>query len=140
MTDTFTPQKRSQIMSRIIGKNTLPEIAVRKILYNLGCRYRLHDRKLSGKPDIVIKRLKTVFFINGCFWHQHKGCKRQSIPKSNLDYWRNKLNFNVEKQRKDIRELKKLGWKVFIVWECETKNDQKLHKKLKRIYEKINSF
>lgn len=140
MTDTFTLQKRSEIMSRIIGKNTSPEIAVRKILYRLGCRYRLHDRKLSGKPDIVIRRLKTVFFINGCFWHQHKGCKRQSVPKSNLDYWRNKLKFNVEKQRKDIRELKKLGWKVFIIWECETKNGQKLHKKLKRVYEKINNL
>ncbi len=138
MTDTFTPQKRSEIMSRISGKNTSPELAVRKILFSLGFKYRLHDRKLSGKPDIVVTRLRIAFFVNGCFWHQHKGCKRQSVPKSNVDYWTNKLKFNVEKQNADIKKLKKIGWKVFVVWECETKNRIKLFNKLKGIYEKIN--
>lgn len=140
MTDTFTKSKRSQIMSRISSKHTLPEILVRKALYNLGCRYRLHDKKLLGKPDIVIRTHKTAVFVNGCFWHQHKGCKRQSVPKSNLGYWKDKLNFNIEKQKKDIEKLRRLGWTIFIVWECETKKPEKLSNKVEKIYEKIKSI
>lgn len=139
MTDTFTPLKRSEIMSRISGKNTFPEIAVRKILYSLGCRYRLHYNKFVGKPDIVISKLKTVIFINGCFWHQHKGCKRRSVPKSNLEYWKDKLKFNVKKQKDDIKGLRELGWKVFIIWECETKKSESLYNQVKEIYEEIYS-
>lgn len=127
-------------MSRISSKHTSPEIAVRKALYKLGYRYRLHDKKLPGKPDIVIKQAKTAIFVNGCFWHQHKGCKRQSIPKSNLKYWRGKLRANIEKQKADIRKLKKLGWKIFIVWECEAKREVVLVKKVNKIYEKIKSI
>lgn len=140
MADTFSISKRSEIMSRITGKNTSPELAVRKVLSSLGGKYRLHDKKLFGKPDIVIKRLKTVFFINGCFWHQHTGCKRKSVPKSNKDYWEIKLKNNVLKQKQDIIKLKKLGWNVFIVWECETKNQYKLFDKIKILYAKINSL
>lgn len=140
MTDTFTKSKRSQIMSRISSKHTLPEVQVRKVLYSLGCRYRLHDKKLLGKPDIVIRKHKSIIFVNGCFWHQHKGCKRQSVPKSNLSYWRSKLKFNVEKQKKDIGELRMGGWKVFIIWECETKKSKKLFNKIKKIYEKTKNI
>ncbi len=125
MTDTFTPQKRSEIMSRIIGKNTSPEIAVRKILYKLGFRYRLHDRKLSGKPDIVIRRLKTVIFINGCFWHKHN-CGKNVSPNTNVAFWSKKLNENVRRQKEDIVMLRKSGWKPLIFWECQTKKQGKL--------------
>lgn len=124
--DVFTVFKRSEIMSRISGKNTSPELVVRKILFGLGCRYRLHDKKLCGKPDIVIRRLKTVIFVNGCFWHQHKGCRRNSSPKTNIEYWKPKLKRNVEKQKRNIKELEKLEWKTFIIWECETKDKDKL--------------
>ena len=140
MTDTFTKSERSEIMSRISSKHTSPEIVVRKALYRLGFRYRLHDKKLPGRPDIVIKQAKTAIFVNGCFWHQHKGCKRRSVPKSNLKYWKGKLKANVERQRADIKELKRLGWKIFIVWECEAKREVVLVKEVNKIYEKIKSI
>lgn len=127
-------------MSQISSKHTLPEVLVRKALYNLGCRYRLHDKNLSGKPDIVIRKSKTAVFVNGCFWHQHKGCKRQSVPKSNLNYWKDKLKSNVKKQKKDIRELRKNGWSIFIIWECETKKPRELLDKIERVYEKVKSI
>lgn len=119
-------------MSRISGKNTSPELAVRKILYGLGYRYRLHGKKLCGKPDIVIRRLKTIIFINGCFWHQHGGCERNSSPKTNIEYWKPKLRRNVEKQKRDIKQLEKSGWKTLIIWECETKNYKNLLKKIQK--------
>lgn len=118
-------------MSRIRSKDTLPERITRKFLSSLNYRYRVHDEKLPGKPDIVVKRGHKAIFINGCFWHQHKGCKRRAMPKTNRSYWQNKLRRNVEKQKADIKRLKKLGWKVKIIWECEAKNQNKLTKKLK---------
>ena len=133
--DNLTKKQRKFCMSRIKSKNTQPEKIVRKILSRLGWRYRLHNTKLSGKPDIVISKIKTIFFINGCFWHQHKGCKWQSIPKTNIEYWSKKLRRNVEKQKEDIRILKKDGWKVNVIWECETKNENNLIKKLKKYCE-----
>lgn len=140
MTDTFTKSKRSEIMSRISSKHTLPEVLVRKALYSLGCRYRLHDKNLSGKPDIVIRKSKMAVFVNGCFWHQHKGCKRRSVPKSNLNYWKNKLKLNVEKQKRDISELRKNGWRIFVIWECEAKKPKVLLNKVETIYEKFKSI
>lgn len=134
MTDVFTKKKRSSIMSRITGKHTLPELRVRKALYSIGIRYRLHDKKLSGHPDIVISKLKTVLFVNGCFWHQHKNCKRSTIPKTNREYWLPKLKRNIEKQTEDFRKLKKEGWKIAVVWECQTKNQNKLELRLRRIF------
>jgi DNA mismatch endonuclease, patch repair protein len=118
----FTPKKRSSIMAKITSKNTSPEIAVRKALSNHNFKYRLHVKALPGNPDMANKKQKTAVFVNGCFWHQHIGCKRSSIPKSNQDYWVPKLKRNVEKQKIDIKLLNKLGWKTIIVWECETKN------------------
>lgn len=119
-------------MSRIRDKDTQPEKIVRKVLTGLGWRYRLHVDKLPGKPDIVISKIKTVIFINGCFWHQHKGCKRQSMPKANISYWSRKLKRNVEKQKEDIEALRKAGWKVFIVWECQTKNGNRLTNRIQK--------
>ena len=129
--DKITKKQRSWNMSRIKGRDTLPEKIARKFLSGLNYKYRLHDKKLPGKPDIVIKEGKKVIFINGCFWHQHKGCKRLAMPKTNRSYWKNKLRRNVEKQGEDIKKLKRIGWKVKIVWECEARKPGKLTKRLK---------
>lgn len=131
--DNLTKEQRRICMSRIRGKNTKPEKIVRKILTQFGLKYRLHNTKLPGKPDIVISKIKTIFFINGCFWHQHRGCKRQAVPKANIEYWGAKLKRNVEKQKEDIKLLRKDDWKVHIIWECETKDENRLIKKLKKI-------
>lgn len=131
--DHLTARKRSWNMSRIRSRDTAPEKSVRKILTKLGRRYRLYATKLPGKPDIVIKKDKVAIFINGCFWHQHKGCKRKTMPKENKGYWQPKLEKNVAKQRKDIRQLKKDGWTINVIWECETKEEKTLTKKLQKI-------
>lgn len=131
--DNLTKEQRKLCMSRIRNKNTKPEIIVRKILSKLGFRYRLHNSKLPGKPDIVITKARKIFLINGCFWHQHKNCAKQAMPKVNTEYWRPKLQRNVEKQEQDIKSLRKLGWKVYKIWECQTKNEQKLTQKLLKI-------
>ncbi len=130
--DILSKEKRSQNMAKIKSKNTLPELLTRKALTSLNQKYRLHSAKLPGKPDIVIAKRKIAIFINGCFWHQHKDCKRQSMPKSNEEYWNKKLEGNVKKQKYDVKSLKRMGWKSIIIWECQTKNKDKLIKQLKR--------
>jgi len=132
MTDRLTKKERSWNMSRIRSNNTAPEKVVRKIMTELCLRYRLHAKQLPGRPDIITKN-KTAVFVNGCFWHQHKGCKRKTMPKDNRSYWKIKLERNVAKQKADIRTLRKNGWKVIIIWECETKNKNNLEKKLQKI-------
>jgi len=131
--DNLTKEQRKLCMSRIRSKDTQPEKVVRKILTDLGWKYRLHNAKLPGKPDIVISKVKTIFFINGCFWHQHKGCKKQAMPKVNIKYWKNKLKRNVDKQKQDIKKLESDGWKVYIIWECQTKNEKTLIKKIQKV-------
>lgn len=132
MTDTFSPRARKRVMSRITSKNTRPEIDVRKYLYSKGLRYRLHRKNLPGKPDIVISRIKSVIFVNGCFWHHHDGCKRSNWPKSNKDYWIPKIERNIVRDRDNIVRLSSLGWKSITVWECETKNLD-VHGQLQRV-------
>lgn len=124
--DKLTPQARSLNMSKIRAKNTKPELMVRSILWKMGYRYRLHKPSLPGKPDIFIPSIKTAVFIHGCFWHQHEGCKRSFMPKSNLDYWENKLKNNVLRFDKVEEELTAAGFKVVVIWECETKNKGQL--------------
>ena len=131
--DHLTKKKRGWNMSRIRNRDTGPERAVRKTLSVMGFKYRLYAKQLAGKPDIIIKKNKTAIFINGCFWHQHKGCKRKTMPKGNRDYWKPKLERNVAKQKADIKALIKDDWKVDIVWECETRDEDKLKKKLQKI-------
>ena len=129
MTDVHEPSIRSYNMSRIRDKNTKPEILVRKFLYSKRFRYRLHVKKLPGKPDIVLKKYNAIIFINGCFWHKHKDCKYFVIPKTRTEWWLKKINKNVENDLKHISMLKNLGWNVIIIWECElkpTKRDKTL--------------
>ena len=132
MTDHLSASKRSWNMSKIRSENTAPELAVRKWLHNNGIRYRLHAKDLPGKPDLSNKKKKFTVFVNGCFWHQHEGCKRANIPKSNKDYWIPKLDKNVEKQRKNLALLNKMGFKTYVVWECEL-NDIENNKALMEI-------
>lgn len=134
MVDTFEKSKRSEIMSKVHGKNTTPELIVRRILFGLGYRYRLHRKDLPGKPDIVLPKHKLVINVNGCFWHGCPYCKRAKIrPASNKDYWNRKLDRNIERDAENKLAVERLGWSVLIVWECETKkkNNDELIEKLK---------
>lgn len=113
-------------MSLIKSKDTKPEVIVRSIVHRLGFRFRLHKSGLPGSPDIVLKKYKTVIFVHGCFWHQHKGCKRSNIPKTNQKYWIPKLERNLERDRINKRDLKKDGWKVIVLWECQMRDPERL--------------
>lgn len=124
MADVLTSKQRSYNMSQIHGKDTKPEELVRKYLFSRGFRYRKNDARLPGKPDIVLPKYKTVIFINGCFWHKHEGCKYFVWPKCNAEFWRNKIEANVERDLRQQRALQAMGWKVIIVWECALKGDK----------------
>lgn len=110
-------------MSRISGKDTKPEVLVCKYLFSKGFRYRKNDVRLPGKPDIVLPKYKTIIFVNGCFWHCHEGCRYFVWPNNNAEFWRAKILGNVERDKKTYSQLKKLGWRVIVVWECELKKD-----------------
>ena len=122
MADVLTPQQRSYNMSRIRSKNTKPEEIMRKYLFSRGFRYRKNVSKLPGKPDIVLPKYKTIVFVNGCFWHKHEGCHYFVWPKNNADFWKKKIEGNVERDKYDYKLLKDLGWHVIVVWECELKS------------------
>lgn len=113
-------------MSRIQPRNTKPERVVRSVLHRAGYRFRLHVKKLPGCPDIVLPKHGTVIFVHGCFWHQHPGCKYAYKPKSRTEFWENKFKSNIERHNKVTRELIKMGWKIFVIWECETEDILKL--------------
>ena len=121
--DTVSKKKRSEIMSRIRSKNTKPELAVRKYLSSKGFRYRLHDKNLPGKPDIVLKKHSTVIQVRGCFWHGHS-CKLANYPKTNRKYWKNKINNNRKRDKKNDKLIKKMGYKLIIINECRIKNNK----------------
>lgn len=122
MADHLTKRQRSQLMSRIRAKDTGPEITVRKFLYKLGYRYRLHAKDLPGKPDIVFRSKKKAIFIHGCFWHQHPGCKDNHIPKSNIQYWMPKLAKTKKRDSDNQCKLIEAGWDILVIWECQLKD------------------
>lgn len=119
--DVHDKKTRSYNMSQIKGKNTKPEEIVRKYLFSQGFRYRKNDKRLPGTPDIVLPKYKTVIFVNGCFWHGHEGCKYFVWPQNNADFWKTKINTNIWRDKRKSAELKSLGWKVIILWECDIK-------------------
>lgn len=129
MSDIFTKQKRSNIMSKISGKETKPEILVRKYLFSKGFRYRKNVKELSGKPDIVLPKYKTVIFVHGCFWHKHT-CKAGNPPTSNIEFWSKKLKKNAERDIKNYSELKSKGWRVVVIWQCEINNIKRRNTRL----------
>lgn len=116
--DTFSSVERSRIMRQVRSKNTTPEMYVRRALHAAGFRFRLHDKRLPGNPDLVLARHKTVIFVQGCLWHWH-GCRRSRMPSSNADYWRRKIARNVERDTRNVATLSGMGWRVELVWECE---------------------
>lgn len=117
--DTWSKEKRQEVMSRIRSQNTKIEVIVRKWLFSYGYRYRVNDKRYPGKPDIVLPKYKTVIFVNGCFWHGHNNCKISHIPKSNQQYWTEKIENNKNRDRQNMQKLEEMGWKVSVVWECE---------------------
>ena len=119
MVDRITVEHRSWNMSKIKGKETKIEVKVRSYLFKNGFRFRKNDKRLPGKPDVVLPKYKTVIFIHGCFWHRHQGCKLTTTPKTRTEFWINKFKKNVENDKKHQRELEEAGWKVLIIWECE---------------------
>jgi DNA mismatch endonuclease (patch repair protein) len=131
MTDHVAPERRSEIMSRINGKDTSPELLVRSLLYRMGYRFRVHLKDLPGCPDIVFSRRRKIIFVHGCFWHSHRGCKRAALPKSNVEFWRHKLSKNKERDIANRRNLKRLGWQVKTIWQCELNNPPKLERTLR---------
>jgi len=119
MADTVSPQVRSRMMSRIRSKDTSPEMSVRSFLHRQGLRFRKNDKKLPGRPDVVLPKYHTVLFIHGCFWHQHPGCREGRIPDSNREYWEPKLRRTVDRDKENRRTLESQGWRVLTAWECE---------------------
>ena len=134
MVDNLSPEKRSWNMSQIRCKDTKPEKIVRSLLHNMGYRFRLHKKNLPGKPDIVLSKYKTIIFVHGCFWHRHDGCKFAYTPKTRAGFWEKKFEGNINRHKKVEQELKDLGWKVFVIWECEIKNSEKIADRIKNIF------
>lgn len=135
MTDTKTPSERSENMSKIRSSDTKPEEIVRKYLFGQGFRYRKNDKRYPGKPDIVLPKYRTVIFVNGCFWHMHN-CSRSRLPRSNQEYWKPKIERNVERDIESKLKLEADGWKVIVVWECELKK-RKINERLALLCEEI---
>ena len=139
MADNRTTEQRSYNMSMIRSTNTKPELIVRKYLFSQGFRYRLHSKYLIGKPDVVLPKYNAVIFVHGCFWHGHTNCKFAKVPVTNNSFWVNKIEKNKARDKKNDRLLKKLGWKVFILWECQlvkTKADKTLDKLVQKLLNK----
>lgn len=124
--DTVPRGERSRIMRAVPRKDTAPEVRVRKMAHKLGLRFRLHRKDLPGSPDLVFPKYRLCLFVHGCFWHRHPGCKKATTPKSNAAFWTEKFAKNIERDRRQVEELMALGWRVGIIWECQTQNDYQL--------------
>lgn len=134
--DRISPEQRSWNMSRIRGKDTKPELVVRSMLHRMGLRFRLHRKDLPGKPDIVLPKYRTVIFVHGCFWHRHRSCRFAYTPKTRQEFWQQKFVGTVERDKKKAKQLRRLGWRVLTVWECETRSPDKLEKQLKKCFDR----
>jgi DNA mismatch endonuclease, patch repair protein len=131
MPDVFDEAKRSAIMRAVRPSDTQPEMVVRRMLHGMGYRFRLHPRHLPGRPDIVLPRHRKVILVHGCFWHQHPACKRATRPQSNSGFWNEKLDKNVLRDVETIRGLTAAGWRVLVVWQCETRDKERLGRMLR---------
>ena len=131
--DTLTPVERSERMSRVRSKDTKPELIVRHLVHRMGYRYRLHVSHLPGKPDMVFPKLRKIIFVHGCFWHRHNSsCALTRWPKSNLDFWKPKLEENHRHDEKNIRKARRMGYSVMVIWECQVKNTDKLERRIRK--------
>lgn len=131
--DVVSSDKRSAMMANIRSRNTQPELAVRRTAHRLGLRFRLHRRDLPGSPDLVFPGPKTALFVHGCYWHRHSDCKFAYTPKSNVKFWQNKFQTNVDRDNRVKQELEERGWRVIVIWECETKDEKMIADVLDRI-------
>lgn len=136
MVDHISPERRSWLMARVKGKDTTPELRVRRAAHAMGLRFRLHRKDLPGKPDLVFPKHKLAVFVHGCFWHRHDGCPKASTPKSRTEFWDMKFQANVERDKRNLSEIERLGWSCIIVWECETQNPQKLDEILLSLFDR----
>lgn len=132
MVDNLTPERRSRLMSRVRGKDTKPEMIVRRLVHRLGYRFRLHRRDLPGSPDMVFPNRKKVILVHGCYWHRHD-CKKATTPKSNTEFWQKKFDDNVMRDNKNLRDLAERGWGTMVVWQCEAE-------KLDTLAERLTDF
>lgn len=139
MADVHSKEVRSFNMSRINSKNTKPEMLVRKFLFSKGFRYRLHDKRLPGKPDIVLPKYKTIIFIHGCFWHGHEGCRYFVVPKTRTDWWLNKIENNKLNDLQSVRTLVANGWRTIVIWECELKPKDR-ESTLIKLFDALSSY
>lgn len=137
MADIYDRNKRSQIMSKISGKETKPEILIRKFLFSKGFRYRKNVQKIPGQPDVVLSKYKTVIFIHGCFWHGHKNCKAAKLPETRKEFWEEKIKSNIVRDKSNTNELKQLGWHVIIIWQCDISNKEKQTNRLELLRNQI---
>lgn len=124
--DIVDRQRRSEIMSRIGPRDTVPELAVRRAAHRMGFRFRLHQRELPGRPDLVFARHQLAVFVHGCFWHRHSGCKNATMPKTRPEFWQRKFQGNVERDRRNCEQLARLGWRTLVIWECEAEDPARL--------------
>jgi DNA mismatch endonuclease (patch repair protein) len=139
VTDVHTTEQRSRNMAAIRSKNTKPEMIVRRLLWEMGLRYRLHRKDLPGKPDIVLPGRRIVIFVHGCFFHMHKCRYGLVVPATNAEFWQTKRRGNADRDRRNIQQLRKQGWKVFVVWECCTKSRERLRHRLQMILKSVSS-
>ena len=135
--DTMTPEKRHETMSHIRGKDTSPEVIVRKYLFSRGLRYRKNDRRLPGHPDMVFPKYRKVLFVNGCFWHGHEGCRFFRIPSTNAEFWKTKIERNRERDAQVIEKLHELSWEVVTVWECQIRKKSDREMTLEKIFMQV---
>lgn len=130
--DKLDPERRSANMAKVRGKDTGPEIRVRRIAHRMGLRFRLHRKDLPGRPDLVFPRHSLVVFVHGCFWHRHEGCRRATTPSTRQEFWQAKFDANIERDRRQIHELNALGWRVLVLWECELKDETAIEDELRK--------
>lgn len=130
MTDIVDSKRRSAMMARIRGSDTTPELAVRRIAHRRGLRFRLHRKDLPGRPDLVFPKHRLAVFVHGCFWHRHEGCRHSTTPKSRVVFWTEKFAMNIARDARQEAALKELGWRVLVIWECETRNEAAVERKL----------
>lgn len=138
--DKLSRNQRSKNMAAVRGKNTSPELRVRRMLHSMGYRFRLHRKDLPGKPDIVLPKYRLCIFVHGCFWHQHPGCKRATIPETRRKFWQEKFRKNKKRDELSLKELGKLGWQVCTIWECETKIPDILAKIISRCFKAVSNY
>ncbi len=137
ISDIYSIDKRSDIMSKVRQEGTKPEILIRRFLFSHGFRYRKNDKRYPGKPDIVLPKYRTIIFVHGCFWHGHENCKAATLPKTNTDFWKKKISENIDRDQKNIETLRKEGWNVITIWQCEIKNRNKRKERLELLLDKI---